>query len=482
MDGGGGVNAMNPYLAGPYAPVTTEVEGVDLPVIGEVPRDLRGLYVRNGPNPERAPGAPHHWFDGDGMLHALWFENGKVRYRNRYVGTPDLAAERAGALDAAGIFTPANRSRAGNRVYKDTANTDVIVHGGKLYALWYISGVPIAVDPNTLETIRADTFSGKLPRNMSAHSKTDPETGELVFFDYALYEPWMSVGAISAAGTLDWFTQVPLPGPRLPHDMGLTAKHVVLMDLPVVFTDAAIRRGTWNIRTADQPTRFGVLARGASGETTRWFDVPSCYVYHVINAWDDGDAVVMAACKMVPNGLNPDPALYGAFAPMVGVLALHAVPILWRFDLKTGAVTETQLNDRITEFPVVNLDKTGRRTKHGYLVSMAPGDLQKFDALTKLDLETGRDVAHVFPKGVYGSEPAFAPREGATAEDDGYVITIVTEEATGKSEALVIDARNFDAPPLARIALPQRVPLGFHATWARADQIGQDLQRGRPAA
>jgi carotenoid cleavage dioxygenase len=158
---------------------------------------------------------------------------------------------------------------------------------------------------------------------------------------------------------------------------------------------------------------------------------------------------------------------------MVGVLALHAVPILWRFDLKTGDVTETQLNDRITEFPVVNLDRTGRRAKYGYLVSMAPGDLQKFDALTKLDLETGRDIVHAFPKGVFGSEPAFAPREGATEEDDGYVVTIVTDEAAGRSEALVIDARNFAAPPLARIHLPQRVPLGFHATWARPDQIGK---------
>ena len=473
MDGGGGANARNPYLAGPYGPVTREVEAVDLPVIGEIPADLAGLYVRNGPNPERAPSAPHHWFDGDGMLHGVWFDEGRARYRNRFVGTPDLAAERAGNLDAAGIFSPANRSRSGNRVYKDTANTDVIVHGGKLYALWYISGLPVAVDATTLETIGAETFSGALPRNMSAHSKTDPETGELVFFDYALYEPWMSVGAISAAGTLDWFTEVALPGPRLPHDMGLTAKHVVLMDLPIVFTDPALRRGTWNIHWADQPTRFGVLARGASGETTRWFEVPGCYIYHVANAWDDGDCVVMAACKMVPNGLNPDPALYGAFAPMVGVLALHAVPVVWRFNLKTGAVTETQLNDRITEFPVVNLDKTGRRTKFGYLVSMAPGDLQKFDGLTKLDLETGRDEFHAFPPGVFGSEPAFAPRPNAKAEDDGYLITIVSNEAEGRSEAWVIDAQDFTAPPRARIPLPQRAPPGFHATWARADQIAR---------
>jgi carotenoid cleavage dioxygenase len=106
---------------------------------------------------------------------------------------------------------------------------------------------------------------------------------------------------------------------------------------------------------------------------------------------------------------------------------------------------------------------------------MAPGDLQKFDGLTKLDLTTGRDERHAFPKGVFGSEPAFAPREGGVGEDDGYVITIVTDETTMRSEALVLDARAIEAPPRARIPLPQRVPAGFHATWARADQIGKPV-------
>jgi carotenoid cleavage dioxygenase-like enzyme len=252
--------------------------------------------------------------------------------------------------------------------------------------------------------------------------------------------------------------------------MGLTEKHVILMDLPIVFTDAALRKGMWNIHWNDQPTRFAILPRGARGDAVRWFETPACYIYHVINAWDDGDAVVMAACKMVPNGLAPNPA-FGAAAAMANVLALHAVPVLWRFDLKTGAVSETQLDDRIGEFPVVNLDYTGAKSRYGYLVSMAPGELQKFDGLLKYDLTSGACTQHRFPYGVFGSEPAFAPRPNAKAEDDGWLITFVTDEATGASFCYVIDASDITAQPVAKIALPQRVPAGFHATWVKPAQM-----------
>src|SRR5690606_7775988 len=131
------------------------------------------------------------------MLHAIHFENGKASYRNRYVRTDDFKAELANNVEAGGVLLPANRARA-NKVYKDTANTDVIIHNGQLMALWYISGTPVRVDARTLETIGNETFGGKLPRNVSAHSKVDPETGEFVFFDYSLYEPWMTFGTVSA--------------------------------------------------------------------------------------------------------------------------------------------------------------------------------------------------------------------------------------------------------------------------------------------
>lgn len=456
-----GVNRQNPYLHGLYAAVQDEVSAEDLPVIGEIPRDLHGAYFRNGPNPAAPPKGMHHWFDGDGMLHGVWFENGKARYRNRYVQTEDLQAN--GASPLGGIFEP-SRDAAGRKVnYRDTANTDVVFHNGKLLALWYISGQPVAVDAETLETIRTETFGGALPRNISAHSKVDPETGELVFFDYALYEPKMWTGLVSATGELTHFQEVDLPGPRLPHDMGMTENYVVLHDLPVIFSDSAIRNRMWQIHVADQPTRFGVVPR--RGGDAKWFEFPTCYIYHVINCWEEGDDVVMAACKMVPNGFEPDPK-YGPYAAMADVLALRAQPFLWRMNMKTGEGRETQLDDALSEFPVVNNNRAGRKTKYSYHVIFDDCIEQRFSALSKYDLETGASVRHDFPEGVFGSEPAFAPRIGAEDEDDGYLITF-THDLDGSCEAHVIDAQNMGSPPIARIKLPQRVPLGFHGVWAQ---------------
>ncbi|MCC5995279.1 MAG: carotenoid oxygenase family protein [Oceanicaulis sp.] len=458
------VNRLNPYLKGVYAPVREEITALDLEIEGELPRDLYGLYVRNGPNPLTAPQGLHHWFDGDAMLHGVWFENGKAEYRNRYVRTADFEAARAGTCEAGGIFMPACKERHPT-VYKDTANTDVIVHNGELMALWYVSGQPVRVDPRTLETLRTETFSGALPKNVSAHSKTDPETGELIFFDYDLYRPFMSAGVVSPDNQLSWFREVELPGPRLPHDMAITKNHLVLMDLPVVFTQSGMRNGLWQIhQPAGLATRFGVMRRDGTGGV-RWFEADPCYIYHVVNAWEEGDEIVLFACRMIPNGQTPDPS-FGPYGPMAVVLALQAVLYEWRFNLATGETRQRQVDDRVSEFPVVSHARTGRKSRYSYHVSIPNQPVQLFDGLIKYDLETGASQAQMFEPGVYGSEPAFAPREGAAGEDDGYVVSLVFDAATGASEARVWDAQDFTAAPRARVKLPARVPAGFHAAWA----------------
>lgn len=469
------LNALNPYLQGLYEPVAAETTALELTVIGEIPKDLHGAFVRNGPNPAQAPAGLHHWFDGDGMVHAVYFENGKAEYRNRYVRTADYRAEQAGGdIRAGGVMLPSARTRAdsgrGELVYKDTANTDLVFHNGSLMALWYISGKPVRVDARTLETLGDESFGGALPRHVSAHGKVDPRTGEFCFFDYSLYEPWMTFGVVSADNRLTNFQKVDLPGPRLPHDMGLTENYIILHDLPVVFTEAGLRNSMWQIKVADQPARFGVVPKTGGGDQVRWFETETCYIYHVVNAWEDGDEVVMTACMMTPNGYPPNPA-YGPYASMVNVLALNAVPVEWRMNMVTGEVKKRQLDDRIGEFPVVNLDYTGRRTNWSYHVQMARQELQRFSGLIKYDLRTGAAQTHHFADGIGGSEPAFAPRIGAVDEDDGYVIAFTTDEATGKSEVHILAAQDFAAGPIARVLLPARVPAGFHGTWAPGDQI-----------
>ncbi len=457
------LNSRNPYLHGIYRGVEQESTVLNLSVIGEIPKDICGSYVRNGPNPRVEPVGMHHWFDGDGMMHAVYLENGIAEYRNRYVRSSDFLADEQGRCPVGGVMERATTERS-PKVYKDTANTDVILHNGQLMGLWYISGNPVRVDPRTLATVGEESFGGELPRHVSAHSKTDPKTGEFLFFDYALYEPWMSVGIVDRQNQLQHFQRIELPGPRLPHDMAFTKNHIILHDLPVVFSEQAIRQKQWSIMIADQPTRFGVVDRHTTG-AVRWFETEPCYIYHVINAWEEGDDVVMLGCKMVPNP-HASGDEFGPYKAMVEVLALNAVPCEWRMNLKTGQCTSRDLDDAINEFPSINLNYAGQKNRYAYIQSIAPVNTLKFDGIYKYDFETGSRSQYCYENGVFGSEVAFAPRNNARHEDDGYLLGYCINERDMSSELRIWDAQDIEAGPVARVQLPVKVPAGFHATWA----------------
>ncbi|MEZ5502719.1 MAG: carotenoid oxygenase family protein [Halioglobus sp.] len=192
----------NPYLHGVYAPTTNEMHSENLPVTGELPPDLRGAYFRNGPNPRYQPRNRHHPFDGDGMIHGVYFNDGGVSYRNRYVRTEALRQEEVlGRSISPGVMGPFDYtiSRFG---IKDTSNTDVFWYGGQLVSLWYNAGDPYRLDGATLETRSRLSLQGRRQTRLSAHSKVDWRTGELLFFDYGDEPPYMTYGVADAGGSL----------------------------------------------------------------------------------------------------------------------------------------------------------------------------------------------------------------------------------------------------------------------------------------
>jgi len=447
------------YLTGPYAPIDDELDATLEVVRGHVPRDLYGTFVRNGPNRRRAAEGRHHWFDGDGMLHAVRVEDGALRYRNRWVRTPAMAAEdEAGRALWRGLLEPFSPNPK-DAPYKDTGNTDVLFHAGELLALHYIGGAPHRVDVDTLETLG----TRPQPKRLSAHAKVDPETGELLWFDYGP-QPHLTYGVVDARGELVHRTEVELPGPRLPHDMAFTERYAVLMDLPVWPRADAARKQKWRVAFhRDTPARFGVLPRRGDGDAVRWFEAEPCYVYHAVNAWEDGDAIVLVGCRCDDPIPAPDPA-DGPMAVAWANLRLRAHLHRWRFDLRTGECTEEALDDRDAEFPTMDARRAGRASLFSYHVTIPEARTLVFDGITKYG-PTG-PIAHAsFGAGVQGSEAPFAPREGATAEDDGYLLTFVHDRARDASELWIYDARELARGPVCVAAIPRRVPIGFHATW-----------------
>ncbi|WP_428268480.1 carotenoid oxygenase family protein [Haliangium sp.] len=463
------LNATNPYLRGPYAPVAHESFAEVEILAGELPADLDGVFVRNGPNPKFAPRGRYHWFDGDGMLHAVHLRGGRARYRSRWIQTVHLAEEEAaGQALWRGLLEPTSDNPR-SALFKDSANTDVVLFGHELLATWYICGLPYRVDPITLETLAPHRFGAERPRRISAHAKVDPVSGELCFFAYGP-KPSLDYGVVSAAGELIHSVEIPLPGPRLPHDMAITEHHAVLMDLPVFPTEKGLRERRWQVRFhPDVPARFGIVPRRGDADEIRWFEAAPCYIYHVVNAWEEGSEVVMVGCRVEDPTPPAERERDGIWARMMANLRVRAKLHRWRFDLATGNTREEVLDDRNTEFPALNMGRLGRPSRFAYNVSLADTPTLLFDGLVKYDLADGATSAYSFGPGRFGSEPGFAPRAGADGragdEDDGYLVSFVHDQREDRSELLVFDARDLGAGPCTRLALPERVPLGFHACW-----------------
>ena len=470
-------DADHPYLTGAWSPLAEELDARDLEVIGEIPRDLDGLYLRNTENPLYAPLGRYHPFDGDGMLHALRFEDGAVVYRNRFVRTRGFAAElEAGRALWAGIAEdPARSERPGwgaRERLKDASSTDVIVHGGRVLSTFYQCGEGYRLDPETLEDLGIAPWAPI--DGLSAHPKVDPQTGELLFFNYSKYAPYQHYGVVDRHDRLVHYTPVPLPGPRLPHDMAFTPNWTILVDLPLFWPPELLAKGLHvPVFHPDLPTRFAVLPRYGTAEDVRWFEAEPTYVLHWNNAHEeDGALVIDGYFQEQPSPPPLAEAPKGLGGLMAGIDAHSFRPRLhrWRLDLASGRVTETRLDDRTLEFGTIDQRRAGRPSRYRYSATLAPGHFL-MDGLVKHDLETGRSDAFAFGPGRFGSEAPFAPRRGGTVEDDGYLVSFVTDLAEDRSECVVLDARDLAAGPVCRILLPHRISSGTHAWWADAGSL-----------
>ncbi len=431
------------HLRGNYGPVTDEVTTHDLDVIGALPPELDGLYVRNGANPPNA-NSPH-WFLGQGMLHGVRVEGGRAAwYRNRYVRTP--------------LLDDPDRPRITEDMSFDRtvslANTHVIRHAGRILALEEGS-FPWVVD-DELETVGPHDYDGDLTTAMTAHPKECPETGELHFFGYGQLPPYLTYHVADREGRLVRSVEIPVNGPTMIHDFGITRRHALFMDLPVVFDMDAAMAGRMPFHWSDEyPARVGVLPRDTDDVAQlRWFDVDPCYVFHPLNAFDDGDEVVFDVCRI--NELWREAGEFGG-----GTTTLHR----WRFDLTSGRTTEQTLHEQPQDFPRVADARVGLEHRYGYCTATGGGEIIGETKLFQHDLRTGSVATHDFGPGRHPGEGVFVPAEDSAADDEGYVITYVFDDATETSEFVVLDATDFTGDAVARVPIPQRVPYGFHGSW-----------------
>jgi carotenoid cleavage dioxygenase len=296
----------------------------------------------------------------------------------------------------------------------------------------------------------------------------DPETGEMLFFGYSPFPPYLVYHVADRTGALVRSEPIDLAWPSMIHDFAVTKDHVVFILCPLVFSFENVRvRGgvfSWEPRRG---TRLGVMPRDGGNADVRWFETDASYVFHPLNAYDEDGTVVVDVARygrldfMTPKAAR-DPEWDGD-----AMARMHR----WTIDLAGGGVRSTPLDDASSEFPRADERRLGRKHRFGYAaVAPEPSEarMPAWPAVRKYDLERGTFTTRRFGTGAGCGEPLFVPRSVASAEDDGYVLVLVYDAARNASDFWVLDARDVAGEPIAKVALPHRVPYGFHGNWVPA--------------
>lgn len=474
----------NPWLRGAWRPQGREYEvsGDELQIYGKVPEDLAGIYVRNTHNNATNPLGIYHPYDGDGMLHAVRFREGRVEYRNSFVRTTGFLAEQ-GAKKALwpGILQPQEYTRRGwgsMGAMKDNAGTDVLAHAGKLLATMSQGSEPWNLSPETLETYGPNkNWAHLVPEGVASHYKVDQDTGEMIFFNFSEKPPYFNYGVVNKEDKLVHYVPIELPGPRWPHDIGMTKNYSIIHDLPYFFDPELLKKGVRKGAFHPEiPARFGVIPRHGTTKDVKWFEAESCFILHLSNCYEVGDWVVQEGCRMQhlvkpPVGVETDKeAMYERIRRNLNITKSAPIMYRWMFNMVTGEVKEEALDDEATEFPVVSNDFVGVKNRYAYNAVFAPNEWH-LRGLKKYDLEKQRSDVYEFGEDRWGSEPAIARRLGAESEDDGYVITFITDMKQDRSECVVYRADAMEEGPICTIVLPERISVGTHACWVEEDRI-----------
>jgi len=463
------------YFANGWRPTTSEPSYPFDDIEGEIPRELNGTLYRNGPSQKILPKAGHralHLFDGDGLIQAIRFDDGRAHFRARFARTPSFEREQAeGRSCYGGINLPADSPLDPEEAPPAMQpNTNVVPHSGRLFAL-VENAPPFEMDPVSLESKGTWNLDGKiLGMSTTAHPKIDGRTGQMLIHGYQPVEPFVQLYVVEPDGSVSLAEAIDAPWASMMHDFAITENYVIFplggihFDIQAIvdgggFKEAITARPELNMK-------FGIRRR-EPGSETRWFDAAThSYMFHPGNAYERDGRIYMDACTYTdPGGLleSLSTARDGR-----GGSGLVANPFLYEFDLEAGTCKETKLAEVGAEFPRIDDRLVGHQNRWGYAATAepgAPGVESTFRRITKYDREGGPSVNRDIVEGQWVGEPVFVPRHADAEEDDGFVLNQIYDAKIDRSAIEILDARAIGAEPLARLWMKERMPLGFHGNY-----------------
>ena len=436
----------SPWMIGAVAPVYEEVTATALEVVGTIPQELSGRFVKIGPNPVTPPQSRgYRAFMAEGMVHGVRLHGGKAEwYRNRWIRSRGTSRK----LGEARVPGPRHS-------LVDNVNTHVIGHAGLTLALVEAGCTPAELGYE-LDTLRYNDFEGTLPGGFSAHPKKDPRSGELHAITYrpaARHVKYVVVGTDALVKKVERISVAATP---IMHDMALTENYVILLDSPArMATPLQLFMGKVYRWKSSYPMRLGVLPRNGSGADIRWFETEPCFILHTLNAYEDDGRVIV-------DGMRYDRVMDETL-----VADERPKSYLWRWtlDLATGTVRHQQLDDLYEEFPRIDDRRATRRNRYSYTLQLEEPPGNETIGMVKRDLNSGRTEIRKYLDGQHPSEPVFVSRADGVGEDDGWLMTYITDLTVGTTDFVIYHAQAPTSDPVAVVKLPVRVPTAFHGSW-----------------
>ncbi|KAH9208324.1 putative cartenoid oxygenase [Leptodontidium sp. 2 PMI_412] len=458
-------------FTGITVPARLEGEIPDLIVDGEIPKEIDGTFYRVGHDPYYDPdyfqnGAKSTPFDGDGVVAAFRFKDGIVSFKQRYVYTEKLVAERKAGRAMFGILTASfTHHPCVQSLISSPANTNVILHNGKLLALME-AGPPFEMDPNTLATKGHEPFKGQIPARQpfTAHPKVDPTTGDLIGFGYNLNGIMSTdfvVWAIDKNGKKKWERKGNAPHSGFIHDMAMTPNYVVLMMMPLVtdLSDVYTKHATFYDR--ELPAYMVVVPRNAPSEPIRSFSWNNCLNIHSGCTWEEDGKIKFDSTRAHDNVFSFLPYKDAPIDEKPKQMVVDYVK--WTIDPKASSDVLEDPEVLISlpcEFPRTDERILGQKAKITFLACFKQPDdgkkvvYQGLNALARFNHET-RKMDILDPGNCLVQEPNFIPRSPDAPEGDGYIVVMIDNLDEHRNELLFIDTKDFTKIQ-ARIQLPLR--------------------------
>ncbi|WP_454873511.1 carotenoid oxygenase family protein [Paraburkholderia xenovorans] len=481
---------VNPFLNGPFEPLTREYEE-DAPIVeGKIPRELSGVLYRTGNsqffqplNADRA-----HWFDGDGMTHAFFLDEGSVRYACKWVKTEGLMVEqKAGRALYNGLYGASNVSQgelpSGAPPIKTVAGINVISLAGKVLALHELGNHYWELDPDTLETKGTFDFGGRFgDRLLTGHPHVDPSTGETLFIAQDVKAGTLTCFAVDRAGAVQGEHSVKMDSRAWIHDFIFSDDWFIFFLSPLINNVAeegvvAQGKGVLSLDTSAGTRIFLVNRRDGSTITIR--QEKDFQITHFLNAYQEGDEIVVDACisDLLETACVPPIGEVFPFSFPHVTAPVFGFPRMVRtiIDARNRRSAQMAFEGVEGEFLRLNEEVSGKKHRFGYLAAVDPERSgQGFNCLAKFDFATGNMQLQGIEESysMIPGEPIFVPHPSPDSEDHGWLLSVWWNPMRNSSELLILDAREFDGEPVARIRINNRIPLAFHGNWIPRSRIG----------